>query len=210
MKLDIVDRLPDALQESAISQNIVKGQRLFRRGDRANYLYLIQQGRFQEVSYPEDGRMAVLQILNTGDTLGETGLFNRIYRSTAIAQIDSQVIAYPVSVLKEQLQRSPLVMETLIEILSQKIYEFQVRLEWRSISLADRRVLEYLKHQLEKISQDREDAVSTLILSTPLQEIAAELGFVPGTLSRALAKLEADRTIQREDNQITLLDTDVA
>ena len=209
MKLDIVDRLPNALQESAIAQNIVKGQRLFRRGDRADYLYLIRQGRFQEISYPEDGRMTVLQILNTGDTLGETGLFNQVYRSTAIAQINSQAIAYPVSVLKEYLQRSPLVMETLIEILSQKIYEFQVRLEWRSISLADRRVLEYLKHQLEKISEDR-DATTTLILNTPLQEIAAELGFVPGTLSRALAKLEAERTIQREDNRITLLNTDVA
>ena len=208
MKLDIVDRLPDALQESAIAQNIKKGQRLFRRGDRADYLYLIQQGRFQEISYPEEGKMTVLQILNTGDTLGETGLFNQIYRSTAIAQINSQVIAYPVSVIKEYVMRSPLVMETLIEILSQKIHEFQVRLEWRSISLADRRVLEYLKHQLEKISEDRDAA--TLTLNTPLQEIAAELGFVPGTLSRALSKLEADRAIQREDNQITLLNTDVA
>ena len=209
MKLSLVERMPEALRESAITQNVARGQRLFRRGDRAGYLYLIQQGRFQEVSYPEEGRMAVLQILNAGSTLGETGLFNQVYRSTAIAQINSQVIAYPLSVLKEQLQRSPLVMETLIEILSQKIYEFQVRLEWRSISLADRRVLEYLKHQLEKVSQNR-DTTTTLTLNTPLQEIAAELGFVPGTLSRALAKLEAEQTIQREDNRITLLDTDVA
>ncbi|MDJ0597218.1 MAG: Crp/Fnr family transcriptional regulator [Pleurocapsa sp. MO_226.B13] len=208
MKLDIVDRLPEILRDNAIIQNVAKGQRLFRRGDRANYLYLIEQGRFQEVSYPE--KMAVLQILNRGETLGETSLLFTTYHSTAIAQTEARVIAYPKSMVLESLEQSPLIVEATVEMLSKKIDEFQKRLEWRNISVADRRVLKYFEDNWQKQSEDTEDDSRTLTLNAPLQEIAAELGFVPGTLSRALAKLEADCKIARQSDRITLHNSDAA
>ncbi|MEM6611972.1 MAG: Crp/Fnr family transcriptional regulator [Cyanobacteria bacterium P01_C01_bin.72] len=210
MKLDLVDRLSDSLRNQGIAQTVVKGQRLFRKGDRAGYLYIIKAGRFQEVGYPETDKVAVLQILNTGDILGETGLAAQIYRSTAIALTDSEVIAYPLNIILEALENSPTVIKAMVEVLSQKIYELQVRLEWRNISLADHRVLEYLKYKLEQLTLNTEEPTSTLTLNIPLQEIAAELGFVPGTLSRALAKLEADQAIIRQQNRITLLNNDAA
>ncbi len=116
MKLDIVDRLPNTLRNSAIAQNVAEGQRLFRKGDRANYLYLIQQGRFQEVSYPDNNKMAVLQILNTGETLGETSLFFETYHTSAIAKTEARVIAYPKSIVLKSLEHSPLVIEATLEI----------------------------------------------------------------------------------------------
>ena len=209
MKSSIVDSLPDILSNNSIVLSVTKGQRLFRQGDRANYLYLIQKGRFQEVSYPNEGEMSVLQILNTGETLGEVSLYSKIYSSTVIAQTNSQVIAYPQSILLEILEHSPIFIQTVVEIFAHKIHELQMRLEWRNISIADRRVLKYLKHRLDQLSEDSNNS-QTFILDTPLQEIAAELGFVPGTLSRALAKLEADRTITRDKNRITLHDIDAA
>ncbi len=210
MKLNTVDCLPEILRDNAIVQNVAKGQRLFRKGDRANYLYLIQQGRFQEVSYPKTDKMAVLQILNRGETLGETSLLFTTYRSTAIAQTEARVIAYPKSMVLESLERSPLVVEATVEMLSKKIHEFQKRLEWRNISVADRRVLKYLEDNWQKQSEDTEDDSRTFTLNAPLQEIAAELGFVPGTLSRALAKLEADCKIARQSDRITLHNSDAA
>ena len=209
MKLTIIDSLPDNLRNSSISLDVVKGQRLFRKGDRADYLYLIQQGRFQEVSYSNEGEMAILQILNTGEALGETSLGSEVYLSTAIAQTNSQVIAYPKFILWTTFRQTPLLIEIVIELLVQKIYELQMRLEWRNISVADRRVLEYLKYKLNKLSEDNDNS-QTFTLDTPLQEVAAELGFVPGTLSRALARLETERVITRRRNRITLHDTDAA
>ncbi|MEO1467213.1 MAG: helix-turn-helix domain-containing protein, partial [Cyanobacteria bacterium J06633_1] len=107
-------------------------------------------------------------------------------------------------------ESSSIVIEAMVEVLSQKIHELQVRLEWRSISLADHRVLEYLKYKLEQLTPGTEEFPQTLTLNIPLQEVAAELGFVPGTLSRALAKLEADQAILRQQNRITLLNNDAA
>ena len=209
MKLTIIDSLPDNLRNNSINLNVVKGQRLFRKGDRADYLYLIQQGRFQEVSYSNEGELAILQIINTGEALGETSLSSKVYLSTAIAQINSQVIAYPKSILWTTLKQTPLLIETVVELLVQKINELQMRLEWRNISVADRRVLEYLKYKLDKLSEDNDNS-QTFTLDTPLQEIAAELGFVPGTLSRALARLETERIITRQRSRITLHDTNAA
>ena len=209
MRLRAIDNLPNELKANIRLENIAGGQRLFRKGDWADYLYLVEQGRFQEFSYPEGDRMAVLQILNPGDTLGETSLLYENYRSTVIAQIDSQVIAYPKSILLEASQQYPWIVEAIVEILCQKIYELQIRLEWRNISVADRRVLEYLKYNLSKLSEEAGET-NTLTLNAPLQEIAAELGFVPGTLSRALSKLEAEQIITRQSNLITLHDFDAA
>ena len=203
MKLSIVNALPDTLRNNSVVININKGQRLFRQGDRAECTYLIRRGRFQEISYPEIGKIAVLQILNDGEVLGESSLQTKVYNTTVVAQTDAQVIAYPNYILLEILANSPLLIDATVEVFTQKINELQTRLEWRNISVADRRVWQYLKHKLDRVSEDS-DGSNTFILDAPLQEIAAELGFVPGTLSRALAKLEADRRITRDRNRITL------
>lgn len=205
MKLSLVNNLPDALRKNSIAININKGQRLFRKGDRAECTYLIKRGRFQEISYPEIGKIAVLQILSDGEVLGESSLQTKVYHSTVIAQTEAQVIAYPNYILLETLINSPLLIDATVETLIQKIYELQSRLEWRSISVADRRVWSYLKHKLNQLSSTNNFS-RTFTLDAPLQEIAAELGFVPGTLSRALAKLESDRRITRDKNRITLHD----
>ena len=203
MKLSIVNNLPDALRKNSIVINIHQGQRLFRKGDRAECTYLIKHGRFQEISYPEIGKIAVLQILNDGEVLGESSLHTGVHHTTVVAQTDAQVIAYPNYILLETLKNYPLMIDATVEILTQKISELQVRLEWRNISVAERRVLKYLKHKLRQLSEAGNDS-QTFTLNAPLQEIAAELGFVPGTLSRALAKLESDRQITRNKNRITL------
>ena len=207
MKLSLVERLPDTLKNNSVVLKIEKGQRLFRKGDRAECTYLIKQGRFQEISYPQIGKVAVLQTLTSGEVLGESSLHTKIYQSTVIARTEAKVIAYPNYILLETLKKSPLLVDSTIEILTQKINELQMRLEWRNISIAEYRVWEYLKYKLEKLSDDGDLAqTQTFTLDEPLQEIAAELGFVPGTLSRALAKLEAESRISRQKNRITVHD----
>ena len=205
MKLSIVDSLPLSLRQNAVVLKIQSGERLFRKGDRSECTYLIQEGRFQEICYPEIGKIAVLQILQAGEVLGESSIQTQVYHSTAIAQTEARVIAYPNYILREALSSSSFTVDAVLNILTQKIDELQIRLEWRNISVADRRVWSYLKHKLEKVSA-ASDSNQTLTLDAPLQEIAAELGFVPSTLSRALAKLEAERKITRSQNRITLHD----
>ena len=218
MKLSLVNNISTVLRSNSVVLNITKGQRLFRQGDRAECTYLIEAGRFQEISYPQIGKTAVLQILGRGEVLGESSLQTNVYQSTAIARTEAKVIAYPNYILLETLANSPLLIEATIEILTQKINDLQVRLEWRNIAVAEYRVWEYLKYKLENnlsnlsteqdepISSEQAGLAQTFTLDAPLQEIAAELGFVPGTLSRALATLEAEHKITRQKNRITLHD----
>lgn len=205
MKLNIVDILPASLRRNAVVIRLEAGERLFRKGDRAESTYLIKQGRFQEICYPEIGKVAVLQILQTGEAIGESSIQTGVYHSTAIAQTDAEIIAYPNYILRETLSSSSITLDAVLDSLTNKINELQTRLEWRNIAVADRRVLSYLEHKQQKAAPDNESNRS-FALDLPLQEVAAELGFVPGTLSRALTKLEAERKITREKNQITLHD----
>ncbi|HEY9770649.1 MAG TPA: hypothetical protein V6C71_19530 [Coleofasciculaceae cyanobacterium] len=60
------------------------------------------------------------------------------------------------------------------------------------------------------MSEDTDGDPNTFTLNTPSQKIAAELYFVPGTLSRAFAKLEVKQIITRQKNITTLHDFNTA
>ncbi len=203
MKLDRLQSLPDRLKSNAVVSNIAARQRLFRQGDRSTNLFIIQQGRFKNIRHINNNKIATIQLLSCGESLGETSLFFDTYLSTAIAQVDSEVIAYPKGILLSAISEHPELLKDVLKLLCDRIHDLQLRLEWRDIKLSQHRILQYLKHQAFVNNSQ------IVNFDFPLQEIASELGFVPETLSRALVKLEREERIERQQNRIILQDFSV-
>ena len=204
MKLDRLQSLPDRLKSNVVVRKIAEGQRLFRQGDRSTNLYIIQQGGFKNIRHVNNNKIATIQLLACGESLGETSLFFNTYLSTAIAQVDSEVIAYPKEILLSAIAECPELLTDVLKLLCNRIYDLQLRLEWRDIKLSQDRILQYLKHQAFVNNSQ------IVNFDFPLQAIASELGFVPETLSRALGKLEQEERIERQQNTIILQDFSVA
>ena len=189
--------LPTSLREQVSYRNLVKGERLFRRGDAAKYIHIIKTGRIRLVRSTVENRIASLEFARAGDLVGENALFEEFYSYSAIANVVSRVIVYDRSCLPQIIEHYPDLVEDLLRKLTQKINYYQTNLELREIRAAHQRVLQYLRYVADPNFR-------TIHLDYPLQDIARQLGFTPATLSRALSKLEEDGFITRQSDRIVL------
>lgn len=204
MDLTAIDSLPEALRNTITIQSLVAGETLFTQEDKASNLYVVTSGRIKLVRYINGGKVSMFEIVRTSESLAEVALFSEIYSCTAIAEIDSEVIAYPKEEFLSVLRVYPDMAQDFMAMLVKKIQSLKFSLELRDIRIAHERVLRYLRH-LVNFPQE-----TTIVLDRPLKDIASELGFTPETLSRALIRLETDGIIARQERIITLQNNSAA
>ncbi len=198
MDLTAIDSLPETLRNNVTIQNLAAGETLFAQEDEASNFYVVRSGRIKLVRFLEEGQVSTFEIVRTSESIAEIALFADIYSCTAIAEIDSEVIAYPKEQLLSVLRAYPDIAFDFMAMLVKKIQSMKFRLELRDIRIAHERVLRYLRH-LVNFPQE-----TTIVLDRPLRDIASDIGFTPETLSRALMKLEAEGAIARQEKIITL------
>ncbi|MEM9510503.1 MAG: Crp/Fnr family transcriptional regulator [Cyanobacteria bacterium P01_E01_bin.35] len=204
MNLTDIRRLPESLRDKITIQDLAAGETLFTQEDKASTFYVVTSGRIKLVRYLDEGKVSTFEIVRASQSLAEIALFADIYPCTAIAEINSEVIAYPKEELLQVLRAYPDLAEEFMAMLVKKIQSLKLRLELRDIRIAHERVLRYLRHLVNFPEE------TTVVLDRPLKDIAGDLGFTPETLSRALIRLETDGAIARQERIITLFDNSAA
>lgn len=208
MDLLTLDQLPAQLRDTVTVRELQPGQALFHQGDPVAAFFLVETGRVKLLSAFKGEEMAIVQMAGAGDSLGEIALFTDTYPCTAIADIRSRVIAYPKPQLLLALHDHPELAEDFLVRLVQKIESLQLRLGLRDVRTAHDRVMRYLRYLAEV---ERQAANQNLIqFNRPLKDVAIELGLAPETLSRALARLEREGRISRQNQRITLHNSSAA
>jgi CRP/FNR family transcriptional regulator, dissimilatory nitrate respiration regulator len=197
MDLVTLATLPDEVRQSITVREFQPGQVLFHQGDPATAFYLVESGRIKLLHSLEQEALT-FQVAATGDSFAEIALFTDTYPITAIADIRSQVIVYPKRLLSEALRTYPALAEDFMMRLVQKMQLLQHQLGLRNIRTAHDRVLRYLRY----LAQQEDHTI--VRFDRPLKDIATELGLTPETLSRALARLEQEGRISRQNQVITL------
>lgn len=203
MNLLNLDSLPIQLRNAIMVQSLKPGQVLYRQGDPAGMFYVVEAGRLKLVRYGEDERTTTLLVARSGEGFAEVALFAEVYPCTAIAEIASQVIAYPKPLLLSALRDYPDLAEDFMTLLVQRIQALQIRLELRDIRASHERVLRYLRYLAQP-------GRTVIRFDRPLKDIANDLGLTPETLSRALTRLERDGRISRNQQQIILHNSSAA
>ena len=95
----LFDGLPvetrDRAVGSCIRKRFTRGERVFRMGDRPEFLYLLEAGHVRPVSLEEDGPERILHVFGPGDIFGEI-LFSVERRPfDAVASDDARVAIMP-------------------------------------------------------------------------------------------------------------------
>lgn len=198
MNLLALDRLPIELREAIATRRLVPGQILFRQGDLATALFVVETGRLKLFRQSLEQRSITLQIARSGESCGETALFSEVHSYSTVAEIVSQVVVYPKQSLLLALHQYPQLTEDLMRRLVVSNLTLITQLELRDIRAAHRRVLQYLRYLT---SAEQTNFVN---FDRPLKEVATDLGLTPATLSRVLTRLEREGAITREQNVIWL------
>jgi CRP-like cAMP-binding protein len=193
--------LPQALKDGARVRELADGEYLFRQGDKVSAIYEIERGRLAMVRYTTDSRAVIVHTARQGQLFAEAALFAQTYHCDGVATGDSRVRVYPRQTLLGAFSAEPRLALSFAAMLAHEIMALRARLEVRNVRSARERILQHLGLIAE--------APQVFRLDGTLKDLAAEIGLTHEAFYRALAALEKDGAIERQDDRIVLCGSDL-
>ncbi|MBI3444602.1 MAG: Crp/Fnr family transcriptional regulator [Magnetospirillum sp.] len=164
--------------------DLAPGEALFRRGDEARALYIVERGCLR---LSRDG--IALHRAKSGEALAEASLFTAGHHCDATAEKPSRVHAYAKGLVLLHLRAHPDLALAYAADIARQVEDLRAGQELMRLPGARDRVI---------ASLTRQGAMNTVIsLDAPLTEWAEEIGLTHEALYRTLAALVAEGRLER-------------
>ncbi|MFB6231756.1 MAG: Crp/Fnr family transcriptional regulator [Salinibacter sp.] len=197
----------DALIDLGRVQTAPSGTILFQHGDAYRGFYLAIDGAVHIYRLSSEGRMLVLHVIRPGESFAEVPLFEQddgdTYPATAETLSDSTFLFFPKEAFLAFIDRNPRTALNMLGQMAGRLRAAVRQLDAVSLQDVQERLARRLVKQVPTVPDDP-DTLPTIELDVPKSVLAAELGTVPETLSRALRALEEQDLIQRGHANIAL------
>ena len=195
-----------SLQEitaAASLKRLKAGEPIFHEGDSAAAFYIVGSGKVKIFKLSAEGKEQILMIAGPGDTFAEAALFGEgCYPASAETLETSDLVVIHRDRFLGVLERHPHLALNLIGRLSELLRKLTRLAGDLSLSDVTTRLARAL---LERVPPDAPGG-STFALSERKIVLASQIGTIPETLSRSLARLSRDKIIKVERAKITVLD----
>jgi CRP-like cAMP-binding protein len=195
-----LDQVPKLMRARLRHRDLATGAMLFRQGDPADAVYVIERGRLAMVRHTAEGRRVTLFTAGPGESFAEAALFSDFYHCDAVADVPSRVTIVPKSELRALLKQRGPAADRLMARLAHQVQVLRTRLELRSVRSARERVWQALIVAAGPSSR-------TITFEGPMKTMASEIGLTHEAFYRAIAALEAAGRIRRRGRRIDLLGT---
>ena len=161
------------------------GQTLFRVGDRPKLLHFVVSGRVALARMLEDGTELTLHSATSGDVLAEASAYTQTYHCYARAIVASQTRAVDLTEFRAAVDRQPGIAAAWAADLARAVQQARFRIEVRSLRTVRARLDAWLSEG------------HAWPPSSPLQDIAGEIGVTREALYRELARRRRDKSTTR-------------
>lgn len=178
---------PEAARRLVVDQ----GGSVFITGDPTRGLFRVESGRIRLVRHAIDGSTVTLHIARDAETFAEASLFAARYHCDAVADLPSTVLHYEKTQVLAHLASHPERASRWIAHLSRQVQALRAQVALLGLNTARERILAFLR------TAGGDGAV--VRLDRPWKAIASELGLTHEALYRALAGLERDGLIERDN-----------
>lgn len=192
--------------ETAISlKKVKKGEIIFYEKDIAGAFYIVSQGKVKIYKASSEGKEQILMIANPGESFAEAAMFaGGIFPASAQALTDSEILCVNRDRFLGILERNPKIAINLIARLSELLHKLNRLVEELSLTDITTRLAYYLINELEKRNLSGDQPI--LELTEKKSVLASQLGTIPETFSRSLAKLSKEKIIEVDGSSIKILD----
>ncbi|HSK77843.1 MAG TPA: Crp/Fnr family transcriptional regulator [Thermoanaerobaculia bacterium] len=184
-----------------------RGEVLFREGEPANALFLVESGRIKLTQITAEGQEVIMRYLAPGDAFAAVALFDRgTYPVAARATERTRLRAWSREVLPGLIRRHPRFEANLLRIVSTHTQEALSRVR----ELATEPVAQRLARTLLRLAQQigrREPGGSVLIERITQQELAEISGTSVYTASRTLAEWQERKTVETGRQWLRICDS---
>jgi CRP-like cAMP-binding protein len=179
-------------------RRLARGEALFRAGDPALGLVVVQEGVLELVRTSPEGRRSVLHRAGPGDSFAEASLFEPHHHCDGIAAAPSRVTVHPTAELRRVAGTDPALGWRIAAHLAARLVAARARAERLALPQAADRLLDVL-HGLPR------EPDGSRRVGRSWKALAAELGLSYEATYRALARLERAGLLRREaDGRVRL------
>lgn len=188
-----------ALAQASSFREIEKGEILFFQLDPSELVYLVRSGNISITLNSPDGRDMVINEMRAGDMFGELGILTGQLRSTsAIARIDSEILAIPRQAFLRILDEEPLFTRRLLNMTAIRLQRSGEREGALAFMDAQARLARLL---LELDQEEHEKGYITI----SQDELANHTGLIRQTVAKVLGKWRRDGWLLTGRGRIMLL-----
>jgi len=201
---DELQRIDDVV---AIRRRVMRGDSLFRNGDKFSALYAIRTGFFKTCVSSEDGRDQVTGFQMAGEIIGLDGIVSDLHTCDAVALEDAEVCVMPFDRIEELSRDINALQRHVHKIMSREIVrEHGVMLLLGSMR-AEERLAAFLLNLVQRLHA-RGFSQSELILRMTREEIGSYLGLKLETVSRTFSKFADDGIVEVKQRHVRILNTE--
>jgi CRP/FNR family transcriptional regulator, cyclic AMP receptor protein len=180
-----------------------KKQIIYTEGNRPYRLYYLQSGKAKTYKTNADGKELITTLLHEGDFFGFTALIEgTVYKESAEAIDDAEVVSVPKEEFDELLQANPQVMKKLVEILANNVTEREEQLLNLAYNSMRKKVADALVLITKKYKKEGDTTFSINISRENLANIA---GTAKESLIRTLSDFKDERVIDVVEGHIVIL-----
>ena len=187
--------LPSDVQSLCDAALIKKNERVFLAGTIPFWMYYVISGEVTLERSGLHGESVVLQRTRQG-FVSEASLKVSRYHCDAIAITDTHVIKVPVKALARALDEDLAFAGRWINMLNAEVRRLRLHLERLSMKSIRKRLI----HLIETEGQGGQFATPS-----GLKTLAGELGITHEALYRTISRLESDKVLRRDANQMVLI-----
>ena len=198
--------LQDSLLAAARLRRLSAGQRLFKRGDPPCGLYAVLEGAVRIGAVNEQGKEALLSLVEQPHWFGEICLFDGQARThDAFGLGQCTLLHIPQAALLAMLDEQPLYWRQLALLMSQKLRLTFINLEQLSLLPAPAR----LAHRLLMIADSYgEIDPPRRVLQLPQEQLASMLSLSRQTTNQLLKELEGQGIVSLRYGEIEITDAE--
>ncbi len=194
----------DEIALASTLKTVSKDAMIFYEGDSAHAFFIVGSGKVKVFKLSPDGKEQILMIANPGNSFAEAALFSGgKYPASAQALEESELLTVNRDKFIVILGRNPNLAFNLIARLSELLRKLTILVEGLSLSDVTSRLAHYL---IDVAGEVHDEDRLTVTLPEKKSVLASQLGTIPETFSRSLAKLSRDGAIVVNGSQIHILD----
>ena len=198
--------LKDSLLAAARVRHLASGQLLFKRGDSPCGLYAVLEGAVRIGAVSEQGKEALLSLVEPPHWFGEICLFDgqpRTHDAYAVGQCS--LLHIPQATLLKLLDQQPVYWRQLALLMSHKLRLTFINLEQLSLMPAPAR----LAHRLLMIAEGYGELdPPRRVLQLPQEQLASMLSLSRQTTNQLLKDLQGQGILNLKYGEIEILDAE--
>jgi CRP/FNR family transcriptional regulator len=201
---DELKRLDDLV---TTRRKVVRGDSLYRNGEKFSALYAIRTGFFKTSVAAEDGRDQVTGFQMAGEVIGLDGIVSDHHTCDAVALEDAEVCVMNFDRLEDLSREINALQRHVHKIMSREIVRENGVMLLLGSMRADERLAAFLLNLVQRL-HTRGFSQSELVLRMTREEIGSYLGLKLETVSRTFSKFVEEGIVEVKQRHVRILNPD--